>query len=1165
MSKRITKNETSHIVKATQTLILPIYLKKPIRNKPGQLFFNAGNNKFYGATKSGWQAFKTDPDTLAQVLTVSGNAAGKNIQGINTLGSEKLQVTTLTVNSLTISNVMTSTLVAKYSFTNTLTSITLKSDLIETNNVYVGTSNITLVTADSVYVTNLYTGTITASLIIGSSLSCFNLVANQISATNFIWTTGSLTLNNLSATLAITNYLRVPAVTFNSLSSSLLVAKNLFTNTINPTNDIYLGKDLINSGSILTTNITSTNFTTSTLYVSGFLAQTSGATLISSPTIISNNLTASFLTGTFIQSNIIQYNFLHSTSATIKNLYLNNNNIYGGEITATLIIPNVILSTFSSNTLLTNNITATITNVSELNVNTVTASVVSVATLQCDFIQSYYTSGNTMSLGELFMNNKNIYTVKFVGNNVITATLSSITLTSSNLSSANLRSTLSNISIIKAHTVTASIISATLVFGNYLTSYSNSLGTIFSNNLITNNINDVENLIGDSITSTLFTTITLNVENLVGNSISASLIYFAYNIPETAASITSTLLSANNVFVDSVTAVTVTSVSLSGIFTGVFTGTFANSPLERIGYTSTTVISPSKLYTFVTDGVKGRVNWGARVAATSDQYGRGIGINAENDIVGTGYYNQAITIYDAGGTLGRATLPNSGATDVYIAKWDSEGETQWAARVAGVVSADISTGLALNNSGDSVVTGYYDNNISIYDAGGIFSQFNLIGVSASQGFVVKYDSAGSAQWARRITVASNSPSSFGTCVSKSIAQNDNGTVAGIGTGRYTDIYIPIINIYNTSGGIIGTIPISSSTTVTYIVTYDFSGTFQWGARIQSNLTGVTGYDIKVTNLDEVIAVGNYNGALDIYNTPGSVVGATLPNGNDVFIAKWNSYGIVQWVTRIVGASSDIGYGVAENIIGDIFATGIYQTNSVTIYGPGGTLQQFTLPNSGSRDVFVVKYNSSGSAQWATRIAGISDEYGNKIAVTSAGDSFVIGNYTTTVVVFNANTSAQFTLPGSVSAQGFIVKYNPRGVAEWAGRMSIVQGGAETQNISTNSKGDVVITGSYTGVLNIYEANGNTIQYTLPNSGGNDAFIIKYLDEPITVQLPKPSRNGQRKTIISTRPQVTVVPEEATVDNVYQNLFLTNCEQAQLMWDSETSNWIVLTTSGDLVE
>ena len=161
----------------------------------------------------------------------------------------------------------------------------------------------------------------------------------------------------------------------------------------------------------------------------------------------------------------------------------------------------------------------------------------------------------------------------------------------------------------------------------------------------------------------------------------------------------------------------------------------------------------------------------------------------------------------------------------------------------------------------------------------------------------------------------------------------------------------------------------------------------------------------------------------IYNSDGGTFG-TLPNSGiyDVFITKYNTNGTAQWATRLGGTGSDYGYSMAVDSSGNIYVTGYYDSNPTTIYNSdGGTFG--TLTNSGSNDVFIVKYNTSGIAQWATRLGGTGNDIGNSVASDSSGNIYVTGYYgSNPLTIYNSNGGTFGTLTNSGIYDVFIVKF-----------------------------------------------------------------------------------------------------------------------------------------------
>ena len=76
-------------------------------------------------------------------------------------------------------------------------------------------------------------------------------------------------------------------------------------------------------------------------------------------------------------------------------------------------------------------------------------------------------------------------------------------------------------------------------------------------------------------------------------------------------------------------------------------------------------------------------------------------------------------------------------------------------------------------------------------------------------------------------------------------------------------------------------------------------------------------------------------------------------------------------------------------------------------------------NSGSNDIFLVKYNSSGTKQWTQQLGSTSSDVGFRVSVDSSDNIYVTG-YT------------EGGLDGNTNAGGmdiFVVKYNSSGVKQ----------------------------------------------------------------------------------------------------------------------------------------
>jgi hypothetical protein len=98
---------------------------------------------------------------------------------------------------------------------------------------------------------------------------------------------------------------------------------------------------------------------------------------------------------------------------------------------------------------------------------------------------------------------------------------------------------------------------------------------------------------------------------------------------------------------------------------------------------------------------------------------------------------------------------------------------------------------------------------------------------------------------------------------------------------------------------------------------------------------------------------------------------------------------------IQGTANDIGNGIATDSTG-VYVTGYYSSTSPVDLG-----NTKTLPISVGLDAFVVKYNTSGQAQWSATVPGTVSDVGTGIATDSTG-VYVSGYYSSTSPVTLTN-------------------------------------------------------------------------------------------------------------------------------------------------------------------
>ncbi len=175
---------------------------------------------------------------------------------------------------------------------------------------------------------------------------------------------------------------------------------------------------------------------------------------------------------------------------------------------------------------------------------------------------------------------------------------------------------------------------------------------------------------------------------------------------------------------------------------------------------------------------------------------------------------------------------------------------------------------------------------------------------------------------------------------------------------------------------------------------------------------------------------------------------------DIFLTKYNFKGDYEWTVQWGTEGRDKGNGIGAD------STGIYITGYVN-----GSLDN-NIYNGGD-DLFLTKFDFTGTKLWTVQIGTPEDDYGNKLEVSPSGvyvTGFTKGN-------FDKNNSAG-------KDDIFLTKFNTEGVVQWTR-----QWGTENvdwgNDISVHNT-EVYITGFTKGDL-----------LDNKNSGVNDIFLTKY--------------------------------------------------------------------------
>lgn len=207
------------------------------------------------------------------------------------------------------------------------------------------------------------------------------------------------------------------------------------------------------------------------------------------------------------------------------------------------------------------------------------------------------------------------------------------------------------------------------------------------------------------------------------------------------------------------------------------------------------------------------------------------------------------------------------------------------------------------------------------------------------------------------------------------------------------------------------------------------------------------------------------------------------------LASYNYY----WSAKLVGNNSVQLNSTATDNSGNAIVTGSYRASLLQIY-MGDTTLTASLENSGGEDTFIIKYNSAGIYQWATRLASPQTDVGTFIATNKSGSNIILTGYYTTSPLFIYDVGGT-TLVTSIQSIGdenvFLVKYNALGAYDW---VRVLSGNGTLYRsvcVDITDAGEIVVAGNYSGTLNVYNSGQIPVITLFCSSTFGDTFIVKY--------------------------------------------------------------------------
>jgi hypothetical protein len=493
--------------------------------------------------------------------------------------------------------------------------------------------------------------------------------------------------------------------------------------------------------------------------------------------------------------------------------------------------------------------------------------------------------------------------------------------------------------------------------------------------------------------------------------------------------------------------------------------------------------------------------WFKRLGGTGKDEAMDIIKDHAGNIIITGYVTGDADLNGDGDTDdgGETAAACHGEEDIFIVKFSPEGTYLWSERLGGL-NDDNGEGVAVDSSDNIFVTGWIAGDADLNGNGNVGNDWPEKQDDSYGGgdiFVTKFSSGGVYQWSIRV-----GGTGYDVAYSIMMDTNDNMILAGSVWGDVDLNWDADSSDSGESGAGFGSSDI-------IVVKYDAAVDMQWAVRLGGS-NGDQAENLVIDESDNILITGGVAGDADLNgdgdtNDEGETP-AACHGRNDIFIAKLNVLGEVQWAKRLGSTDYDEGLGLAVNTGGDVFVTGDIGGDGLEyvdadLNGDGDTddSEETVTAEDCYRvaDIFIVKFDAGGNFQWAERLGGIYFDVAFDVAANNSGDIFVTG-----FICAEAGANGQADLNGDGDTNDsaetvsgcygdsdvFVVKFNTNGGFQWAQRY----GGSKSDGgyaVTTDDGNKIFVAGTVKGSADL-NGDGDAADTNESGAGfdGSDIFI-----------------------------------------------------------------------------
>ena len=327
------------------------------------------------------------------------------------------------------------------------------------------------------------------------------------------------------------------------------------------------------------------------------------------------------------------------------------------------------------------------------------------------------------------------------------------------------------------------------------------------------------------------------------------------------------------------------------------------------------------------------------------------------------------------------TLHSIDGSDIFLVKLNPAGEIQWVKHFGGS-NEDRSYSIAINSDNDIYIAGQFKEECN-------FDGIILTTSNFREQYIAKINESGMTQWAKSIET---------DALYTKILIDDSGNL--FYTGSFDDEIIFDNDTLFADGYL-----------DLFIAKLNQDGDYINGV-VVNGFNAIHPKDIKY-NDGNLYLLGYFKDYMEFPGVPLNSNG-----GNDIFLAKYNTYFQFQWAKQAGGYYEDYGESIIirEN---DLVISGNFQGNcyfNETEY----------ITSNGVLDAFIASYDFSGNFNWVNSIGGGSNEYNNKVLSDTSGILYLTGSSRGTIEKEGYSHEPYTTLENDI----YLARFGPNGDFHW---------------------------------------------------------------------------------------------------------------------------------------